>query len=336
MESQFYIKNDSGTVECQLCPHNCKIKNERVGICSTRLNRNGVLESVQWGVIASSSLDPIEKKPLYHFFPGKLIYSIGGFGCNLKCVFCQNSEISQYVPQNIDALRIITPREIVSKAKIHQNNIGVAFTYNEPTISFEYMLETAKLAKHEGMKNVMVSNGFINQKPLSILLDNIDAFNIDLKAFTDDFYRKQTGGRLEPILETLKAIRRSGRHLEVTFLIIPSLNDNEDDAKSMFEWLANELGEQTVLHLSRYHPAHLLDTPPTPPETLLRFYQLAKEKLQYVYLGNIHGDDDGQNTACPKCGSIVIKRRGFNASPIGVDGKGNCVKCGFGPIVINS
>ncbi len=333
MESQFYIKTDSNSVECQLCPHSCKIKSGRLGICNTRLNRNGTLETVQWGVIASSSLDPIEKKPLYHFFPGKHVYSIGGYGCNLNCVFCQNSEISQFVPQNIDTLRIVPPKEIALKAKIYPNNIGVAFTYNEPTISFEYMLETAKLIKEEAMMNIMVSNGFINPKPLYILLEHIDAFNIDLKAFTDNFYRKQTGGRLDPVLKTLKAIRSSGKHLEVTFLVIPNLNDNEEDAKAMFDWIAKELGEQTVLHLSRYHPSYLLNNPPTPHDTLLRFYQLAKDKLQFVYLGNIHTDVNGHNTICPKCSSILIKRDGFFSKTLGVDPLGNCEKCGFGPIV---
>jgi pyruvate formate lyase activating enzyme len=336
MESQFYIKIDSDKVECQLCPHNCKIKSERLGICNVRLNRGGVLESVQWGVIASSSLDPIEKKPLYHFFPGKKIYSIGGYGCNLKCEFCQNFEISQYIPQNIDSIRIIQPSEIVQKAKIFPDNIGIAFTYNEPIISFEYMLETAKLSKQEGMKNVMVSNGFINPKPLAVLLENIDAFNIDLKAFTDEFYRKFTGSRIEPILNALKAIRKSGKHLEVTFLVISSLNDNEDEAKAMFNWIANELGGDTILHLSRYHPSYLLNNPPTPQDTLLNFYHLAKEKLQYVYLGNIHTNGEGSNTDCPKCGNIMIKRDGYFASTVGVDSKGNCSKCGFGPVIINS
>jgi len=334
MESQFYIKTDSGSVECQLCPHNCKIKNERVGICSTRLNRNGVLESTQWGVIASSSLDPIEKKPLYHFHPGKMIYSIGGYGCNLKCVFCQNCEISQFVPQNIDRFRIITPKELVTKAKMYLNNLGIAYTYNEPTIAFEYMYETAKLAKHEGLKNVMVSNGYINPHPLSALLSLIDAFNIDLKAFSDDFYKRYTGGRLEPVLQTLKAIRKSGKHLEVTFLVIPKLNDNEDEVKAMIDWIANELGEQTVLHLSRYHPAYLLNNPPTPTETLLNFYHLAKERLQYVYLGNIQIPEVSNNTACPKCGNIAVKRNGFNASLVGIDEHGTCTKCGYKSIVI--
>ncbi|NOU16686.1 MAG: AmmeMemoRadiSam system radical SAM enzyme [Bacteroidales bacterium] len=327
MVSQFYIKSDSGSTECQLCPHFCKIKNERVGICNTRLNRNGVLESTQWGVISSSSLDPIEKKPLYHFFPGKMIYSIGGFGCNLKCSFCQNYEISQYVPQNIDNLRIVLPQEVVMKAKIHPNNIGIAYTYNEPTISYEYMLEVARIAKLDGLKNVMVSNGYINKEPLSVLFEFIDAFNIDLKAFTDIFYRKYTGGRLQPVLDSLKEIRKSGKHLEITFLVIPNLNDNMDDAKSMIDWIANELGEHTILHLSRYHPAHLVYNPLTPIETLTHVFNIAKQKLQFVYIGNVPNLEVENNTNCPKCGNVLINRDGFYSSLVGLNADGSCKEC---------
>lgn len=336
MESQFYIKSDSNSIECQLCPHFCKIKSNRLGKCNTRLNQNGVLSSVQWGVIASTSLDPIEKKPLYHFFPGKMIYSIGGFGCNLKCIFCQNYEISQFVPQNVDQYKIITPLEIVSRAIRQINNIGIAYTYNEPTISFEFMVETARLAQKEGLKNVMVSNGYINPLPLSELLKYIDAFNIDLKSFTDYFYRTFTGGSLEPVLKTLKSIRQSGKHLEVTFLVIPNLNDNVEEAIAMFEWISKELGEQTVLHISRYHPAHLINNPPTPTLTLTKFYNLAKEKLQYVYLGNIRDEQIGTDTNCPKCREVVVKRNGYSTNVIGIDSKGNCDKCGFENIIINS
>lgn len=336
MESQFYTKTEAGSVECLLCPHYCKIKSGRQGICGTRVNRNGILESSLWGVIASSSLDPIEKKPLYHFFPGKMIYSIGGYGCNLKCLFCQNFEISQYIPQNIDIVRVVPPETIVKKAKFYANNIGIAFTYNEPIISLEYMVETAKLSKVEGMKNVMVSNGYINPEPLAILFNYIDAFNIDLKSFNDSFYKKIAGGKLEPVLNSLKAIRKSGKHLEVTFLVVTNLNDNPAEAKSMFNWLANELGEQTILHISSYHPAYLLNNNPTKPETLEELYHLAKEKLQYVYLGNIHTLGLGHDTICPHCGNIIIKRNGFNALTIDVKKNGSCKNCDFGPIVMNS
>lgn len=334
MESKFYIKLDNNTVECQLCPHFCRIRNERLGICNTRLNRNGVLESVQWGVIASSGLDPIEKKPLYHFHPGKMIYSIGGFGCNLSCLFCQNFEISQYVPHNIDKLRIVPSNELVQKVKIHRNSIGIAYTYNEPTVWFEYVEETANEAKKEGLLNAMVSNGFINPKPLDSLLHLIDAFNIDLKAFNDDFYRKISRGNLQSVLRTLKSIRTSGKHLEISFLVIPNLNDNLDEATQMFQWIAGELGEQTVLHINAYHPAYLLNNQATKPETLQTLYNLAKDKLHYVYIGNSQCPENGRNTQCPKCQSTLIKRSGFNASVIGINAQGNCNECNYGPVAI--
>lgn len=334
MESSFYKKLDADIVECQLCPHYCKIKSERMGICNVRLNKEGVLHSTQWGVIASASLDPIEKKPLYHFFPGKMIYSIGGYGCNLKCLFCQNYEISQYVPQNVDNLRLIKPNEIVQKAKIHPENIGIAYTYNEPTISIEYILETAKIAKNEHLKNVVITNGFINQEPLSVLLEFIDAFNIDLKAFSDYFYRKFTGGSIDPVLKSLKTIRKSGKHLEITFLVIPNLNDEYAEAIKMFDWIAKELGDNTVLHISRYHPAYLLNNPNTPHETLIKFYNLAKEKLKHVYLGNIHYEHIGSDTICPICNSILIKREGFFSSVHGLKNDGSCAKCGHGPLIV--
>lgn len=334
MESKFYIKLDNNTIECQLCPHSCKIKNERVGICNTRLNRNGILESVQWGVIASAALDPIEKKPFYHFHPGKMIYSIGGFGCNLSCIFCQNYEISQYVPHNIDKLRVVQPHELVQKAKIHRNSIGIAYTYNEPTIWFEYMIETAEEAKKEGLKNVMISNGYINPEPLRILQNYIDAFNIDLKSFSTDFYKKITRGSVEPVLNSLKMIRNSGKHLEITFLVIPNLNDSFDEATAMFNWISDELGEQTILHINAFHPSYLINNNPTKTESLLNLYHLAKEKLQYVYIGNNQSIEIGHNTDCPKCKNQVIKRNGFNTSPYGINAQGYCTECNFGPIVI--
>ncbi len=334
MESKFYIKVDDTTVECQLCPHLCRIKNERLGICNTRFNRNGILESLQWGVIASASLDPIEKKPLYHFYPGKMIYSIGGFGCNLSCPFCQNFEISQYVPHNIDKLRIIPPIEVVQKSKIHQNSIGIAYTFNEPTVWFEYMLDIAIEAKREGLKNVMVSNGFINPQPLNELLHVIDAFNIDLKSFSENFYSKITKGNLDSILKTLKAIRKSGKHLEISFLVIPNLNDCFEEASQMFHWIAEELGPQTVLHINAYHPAYLLNNHATKPELLAKLFNLAKDKLNNVYLGNSPYVDIGCNTICPQCQSIAIKRKGFVSTPIGINELGNCAVCNFGPIAI--
>lgn len=327
MEAKYYSKLEDSSVECRLCPHQCKIRPGKTGLCGTRTNRNGALELDHWGVIASSGLDPIEKKPLYHFHPGSTIYSIGGYGCNLKCSFCQNCDISQYIPNIPGNFRRISPAEIVARAKSHPSNIGIAYTYNEPTILFEYMLETAHLAKEQGLKNVMVSNGFINPKPLDDLLNVIDAFNIDLKAFSDEFYKNLTRSRLQPVLDTLKIISSSGNHLEVTLLVIPGYNDNPLEAEEMFSWMSSELGNSTVLHLSRYHPAYKLNAPPTPPETMTNLYNLAKSYLHYVYFGNMPFNSTGHNTYCPNCTRLLIERMGYRTNASGVNANGDCMYC---------
>jgi len=328
MEAKYYSKLEESSVECRLCPHQCKIRSGSTGICGSRTTRHGGLELDQWGVIASSGLDPIEKKPLYHFHPGSMIYSIGGYGCNLKCCFCQNCEISQYVPNIPEGFRLISPAEVVGRAKSYSSNIGIAYTYNEPTILFEFMLETAHLAKEQGLKNVMVSNGFINPEPLDDLLNVIDAFNIDLKAFSDEFYKSLTRSRLQPVLDTLKIISKARKHLEVTLLVIPGHNDSPHEAEGMFSWMSSELGNSTVLHLSRYHPAFKLNAPPTPLETMTSLYTLAKSYLQYVYLGNMPFDSTGHNTSCPKCHKLVIERMGYRINVSGINANGECMFCG--------
>lgn len=333
MEARYFSRSDNNLVRCDLCPHLCTIKTGKTGICGVRRNDKGVLIAETYGIIASSSLDPIEKKPLYHFHPGKMIYSIGSYGCNLRCIFCQNHEISQVIPANIERYRIIEPNEVVARAAMHPNNIGIAFTYNEPAIAFEYILETARLSKAKRMKNVMVTNGYINPAPLEELLEVIDGFNVDLKAFTDQFYKKNTGGTLLPVLESLKKIKNSGRHLEVTFLVIPGLNDDEKSAVEMFKWIANELGRETVLHLSRYYPSFRLTNPATPPDTLLRFFEVASQWLNFVYIGNVQASPVGRNTLCPNCSNILIKRNGYQTSANGLGGKGECSNCGYNPAI---
>lgn len=334
MEAKYYTKQADNFIQCELCPHNCHIKPDKTGICGVRRNVEGTLEILNSGIIASSGLDPIEKKPLYHFYPGHKIYSIGGYGCNLKCTFCQNHEISQFVPERSNGFRHIQPDDLVAKAKFLPENIGIAYTYNEPTVLFESMVKTAELAKSEGLKNVMVSNGFINLKPLDELIEFIDAFNIDLKAFSDSFYREYTGGRLNPVLNTLSRIRESGKHLEVTFLVIPTLNDSPVDASAMFNWIASNLGMDTILHINKYYPAYKMQIAPTPTSTLLELYELAKTNLKYVYVGNLHGETIGSNTQCPVCCATVIKREGYHTQITALDSKGYCKVCGYGPIVI--
>lgn len=333
MEAKYYTKQGDGAIICNLCPHNCHIKIDKLGICSTRKNQNGVLEVINSGIIASSGLDPIEKKPLYHFHPGSKIYSIGGYGCNLKCVFCQNFEISQCVPEQGINLRTYEPAEIAARASILPENIGIAYTYNEPTVFFEFMLGTAEVAKKNKLLNVMVSNGYINPKPLQDLLNVIDAFSIDLKAFSESFYRGLAGGKLQPVLETLYSIRKASKHLEIAFLVIPGKNDDADEAKSMFLWIAENLGDNTVLHINKYYPAYRLQTPPTSTEKLIDLYNTAKEQLKYVYIGNLHAEGTGSNTTCPACKSTVIKRSGYHTKITALDSQGYCQICGFGPIV---
>jgi pyruvate formate lyase activating enzyme len=322
----FYDKIDGGKVRCHLCPHNCIISDGKLGICGVRRNTGGVLYSETYEKVSAVHFDPIEKKPLYHFLPGKIILSIGSVGCNLSCNFCQNCDISQITVDDFSWFKHYTVRDIIDLAVSRSANIGVSYTYNEPSIHYEYVMEIATEIKERKMFNVMVSNGFINKEPLEKLLPVIDAFNIDLKAFTDEFYKKQTKSSLNPVLETLKLINESGNHLEVTNLVIPTLNDDPLIFEKMIDWIYKELGENTVLHLSRYFPHYKMTIAGTPVSTLEHLYKIAREKLHFVYLGNVVGSD-GQNTYCPFCENLLISRSGYFISITGIDENGKCRKC---------
>ena len=263
---------------------------------------------------------------MYHFYPGSHILSIGSIGCNLNCNFCQNCEISQTSADKYFTGIRYEPEDLVVKAHNYPENLGIAFTYNEPTICFEYMSEIAMQSKTLGMKNIMVSNGFINQDPLHELFPYIDGFNIDLKAFTDSFYKNITNGHLEPVKETLIAIRKAGKHLEITNLLIPSLNEELSEFTEMVRWIRDELGSDTVLHLSRYFPAYKSDIQKTSLGLLFNFCETAKHYLNYVYLGNVTGSES-QNTICGDCGKIVISRYGSFIQKNGIDKEGNCTHC---------
>lgn len=325
-EASFY-KTSNGKVNCSLCPHNCLIADGKRGICRVRKNVNGILVTESYGQICSMNFDPIEKKPLYHFYPGSIIFSAGSLGCNLHCKFCQNWEISQTGIEEFGNLRHSTPEELISKAINRSGNIGIAYTYNEPTVWYEFMMETAVLAQKEGLKNVMVTNGFINPEPLESLFQVIDAFSVDLKAFNDNFYKTITASRLAPVLTALKAIRKSGRHLEITNLVITDTNDNEKEFAEMINWIEGELGRETVLHISRYFPMFKLSKEPTSHAKLKELYEIACEKLDFVYLGNLRSGE-GQNTFCPGCKTEVIERIGYDTRIIGLDEEGRCRKCG--------
>jgi len=324
-EAKYYKKLENEQVQCVLCPHNCIINEGKYGICKVRKNSKGRLISENYAQISAIHSDPIEKKPLYHFYPGKNILSIGSLGCNLKCKFCQNSSISQTKVSEFSQSKILYPEHIIKEAKRTRNNIGIAYTYNEPTVWYEFMYKTAKKAHKAKLKNVVVSNGYINEKPLEKIIKYIDAFNVDIKAFTESFYREQTNSSLQPVLDTLEQISKEKRHLEITNLIIPTLNDDEKIFEEMINEIVKISGKNTILHISRYFPAYKMNIEHTPTETIMKFYQIAKKHLNYVYLGNIISDE-GCNTICPVCGERLISRDKYYTRTSGLT-KNKCINC---------
>ncbi len=296
MEALYYEQLSESKVKCRLCPHGCVISPGRAGICNVRKNTGGKLIAVAFGRVSSVNLDPIEKKPLYYFHPGSMILSLGSLGCNLSCPFCQNYQIAKpleyFAGKDIEEIihlvtDSISPKEAVEMAKNYgsSGNIGLAFTYNEPFIWFEYVLETAKLAKEEGLKNVLVTNGFVEEKPLLELLPYIDALNIDLKGPDDSVYKK-LGGRAEPVKRTIKLAAKQA-HVELTNLIVTGLNDKKGQIEALVDWIFEEVGSDVPLHFSRYFPCYKYDEPKTSLETLKMAAGIAKAKLKHVHLGNI-------------------------------------------------
>jgi len=318
-------KSSDEKLECLLCPHYCRLENGRTGICGVRKNTGEKIELTTYGVLSGFALDPIEKKPLYHFFPGYNILSIGSFGCNLRCDFCQNYHISQKIPKSL--VPGMTLKKIIAESADAENNIGLAFTYNEPLIWFEFMRDAANLVKEKGLHTVIVSNGYVNKNPLKEITEFIDAFNIDLKAFNDAFYRKLTGAELEPVKQSLKQISNSGKHLEITTLIIPGQNDDEKEMARETEWIAAELGKDVPLHLSRYFPTYKRDTPATADGSLKRLFEIASEKLDYVYIGNSQAEPK-QNTFCSVCGALITVRTGYETKTRNLNKDGKCTSCG--------
>lgn len=280
-----WVKKENGSeVRCLLCPHGCVISEGKQGRCRVRKNVAGKLYLLNYGLVTSLALDPIEKKLLKRFFPGKQVFSLGTFGCNFACSFCQNWQIAH---QKEVATHFLAPEEAVAKAKefLPLGNVGIAYTYSEPLMWFEYVLETAKLAKEAGLKNVLVTNGYLNPQPLKELLPFLDAVNLDIKAFTQEFYEKLCQGRLAPVLHSAKLLA-SNCHLEVTTLLIPQQNDSPEEIAELAQWIA-QLDRQIPLHLTRYFPNYKLQTSATARETMLRAKKVAEEYLDYVYLGNI-------------------------------------------------
>lgn len=285
-EASFYTAESGGKIRCLLCPKECIISGGRTGICGGRENIDGKLYTLAHSKPVAIHLDLIEKKPLYHFYPGEVILSIGTYGCNLECKFCQNHDISQdFETASFENINEVSPKEILGLCKEHGYKF-VAFTYNEPSVIFEYMLDVAILCKENGIKTVMVSNGQINPEPFEILVNYIDAFNIDLKSFNPEFYKKVCGGDIEATKQTIESIVKYGKHLEITFLLIKGLNDNEQEFENMCRYLS-ALDGNIVLHISRAFPRYKLDFEVTPAELMNKFYKIARKHINYTYKGNI-------------------------------------------------
>jgi len=328
MEAQFY-QTLKQTVYCHLCAHRCVIGPNKAGLCGVRVNRKGILETRVYGQLVAQSSDPIEKKPFYHFYPGSRSYSIATVGCNFSCRFCQNADIAQLPQQRDGAImgKTVAPQAVVTAAEQHQCQ-SIAYTYTEPTIFFEYTLDTARLAREKEIKNVYVSNGYTSEAALDAIAPFLDAANVDLKAFSETFYKKYCGAALTPVLETLKRMKRLGIWLEVTTLIIPGLNDAPEELKALAMFIVNELGPQTPWHISRFHPTHrMTDRPETPLEMLNNTKEIGLNAgLHYVYMGNVFSRDGGI-TKCPQCKSTVIERKGFQITEINTR-NGSCKNCG--------
>ncbi len=322
-QALFWTAKEDNSVLCQLCPKYCTIQPGKTGFCRVRKNVDGTLYTLNFGQLSAHAMDPIEKKPLYHYYPGEYILSLGTVGCNLRCGFCQNWNIAHDNPQTIE----VTPEHVVEVAANQQPypNVGIAYTYSEPLVWYEFIFQTARLARDRGLKNVLVTNGTVNEEPLKALLPFIDAMNIDVKAFSSEYYQRHCKGFLETVMRTVE-IAYTRCHVELTTLLVPGLNDSEQEIRRLVDWVAG-LDRQIPLHFSRYFPNFEFSLQPTPAETLHKARDIAREKLDYVYIGNL-GDPKGMNTYCPRCGKILINRTWYNGKTVGLT-KDNCCKhCG--------
>lgn len=308
--AMYYDQSSEDRVRCRLCPNRCRLSPGQYGDCKARKNIGGKLYSLVYGKIAAAHVDPIEKKPFFHVLPGEKAFSIATTGCNMQCLFCQNWEISQVFPFDVPT-QSATPQQVVAQA-VASGAKSIAFTYTEPIIFYEYLLDIAKLARAAGLKTLVVSNGFIEQEPLEELLKYVDAYKVDLKAFDEEFYNKLTRGHLRPVLETMKTIKASGVWLEIVNLLVTGQNDSEEKIRALARWIKANLGVDVPLHFSRFFPQYKLqNVPPTPDETVIRARKIALEEgLHYVYIGNT-AYPEGEITYCPRSGEKIIIRKGM-------------------------
>lgn len=326
VEARYYEKLDNRHVKCHLCPVGCHIGPSKSGICMIRANEDGVLYASEYGRTIAMNLDPIEKKPLYHFKPGHDILSIGPNGCNFACAFCQNWSISQVKA----TVRYISPSNLVQMAQSYKS-VGVAYTYTEPLVWFEYVIDTARLLKEAGLAVALVSNGYINEEPARELFQYVDAANFDLKSIRPDFYRRICKGKLPDVQRTIRMAHDMGIHVELTNLLIPGLNDASEEILELVDWVYN-IDPEIPLHFSRYFPHYKLDSPPTSEERLMFAHDAARRKLKYVYVGNVDGIGSS-DTLCSQCGATLVHRRGYNVRVDGLDGN-KCSACGVATNIV--
>lgn len=326
-EARYYLRGAGNSVTCRLCPRGCTISAGSTGFCRARKNSGGTLYSLGYAAPCAIHVDPIEKKPFFNYLPKSRSFSLASAGCNLRCKFCQNWDISQASPSETMNYAA-QPAELVKAAK-DSGCRSIAYTYTEPSTYFEYMLDTARIARSHGLLNVYHSNGYINQEPLRELCEVLDAANVDLKGFTPDYYRSMCEAELEPVLASLKTLKRAGVWLELTNLVIPGHNDDIATIRRMAEWIRTNLGPETPLHFSRFFPLYkLTHIAPTPVATLEKARDTAlKAGLHYVYVGNLPGHE-GNNTFCPKCKRLLVKRTGFSVLEMRIKGA-SCPSCGY-------
>jgi len=326
-EAMLYEKQEENKVRCNLCAHRCVIDDQKRGVCGVRENEDGTLYALAYGKVIARHVDPIEKKPLYHFWPGSFIYSIALPGCNFRCEWCQNADISQMPRERgVIAGQEISPDVIVDSAQQTRCR-GMAYTYTEPTIFFEYAYDVARLARDKDLKNIFVTNGYMTADMLDLFGPYLDAANVDLKSFRDDVYRRHIGGRLQPVLDSLQKMKEIGIWLEVTTLVVPGVNDDPDELRDIAQFVAQALGPETPWHISRFFPSYRkTDVPPTAIFTIQEAQQIGREAgLRYVYAGNVAGET---STTCHQCGRALIQRSGYRIIGNDIDEVGCCSYCG--------
>jgi pyruvate formate lyase activating enzyme len=326
-ESRFYERLKDDTMRCTICPRMCVIKPGERGFCDTKENRDGKLISLTYGQLSATAVDPIEKKPFAHFHPGSLAFSISSVGCSFTCPWCQNWHLSMAKPGELPT-RYMSPREVVEMAKMRECR-SISYTYNEPLINLNYVEDVARLAYKNDIKNTLVTNGYISMPALSRVVNVIDAANVDWKAFNEPFYRKYCNADLQSVLDATVEMKKRGVHVEITFLIIPETNDDENETRKMARFLVSELGADTPLHLSRFFPHYkFTHVPQTPVETLVKARRIAMEEgVRYVYVGNVPLSDY-EDTFCHCCGKPIIEREGYTISGWHLDDGNNCEHCG--------